>query len=77
MRRSRQCLLRPASLPTTTDGALCGQPGRHHAAQAGDGPWHGSREAARVVHDALPLLYLAEEAIVLVVDARDLGAQLG
>jgi nucleotide-binding universal stress UspA family protein len=39
--------------------------------------WDGSREAARAVHDALPLLRLAEEAIVLVVDARDLGARVG
>jgi nucleotide-binding universal stress UspA family protein len=39
--------------------------------------WDGSREAARAVHDALPLLRLAEEAIVLIVDARDLGARVG
>jgi nucleotide-binding universal stress UspA family protein len=38
--------------------------------------WDGSREAARAVHDALPLLRLAEEAIVLVVDAKDLGARV-
>ncbi len=39
--------------------------------------WDGSREAARAAHDALPLLRLAEEAIVLIVDARDLGARVG
>lgn len=39
--------------------------------------WDGSREAARAVHDALPLLRLAEEAVVLIVDARDLGARAG
>jgi nucleotide-binding universal stress UspA family protein len=39
--------------------------------------WDGSREAARATHDALPLLRLAEEAIVLIVDARDLGARVG
>jgi nucleotide-binding universal stress UspA family protein len=39
--------------------------------------WDGSREAARAAHDALPLLRLAEEAIVLIVDARDLGARAG
>jgi nucleotide-binding universal stress UspA family protein len=39
--------------------------------------WDGSREAARAVHDALPLLRLAEEAIILIVDARDLGTRVG
>ena len=39
--------------------------------------WDGSREAARAVHDALPLLRLAEEAIILIVDARDLSGRLG
>lgn len=39
--------------------------------------WGGSREAARAVHDALPLLRLAEETIVLIVDARDRGAGAG
>ncbi len=39
--------------------------------------WDGSREAARAAHDAIPLLRLAEEVIVLIVDARDLSGRLG
>jgi nucleotide-binding universal stress UspA family protein len=39
--------------------------------------WDGSREAARAVNDALPLLRLAREAVVLVVDANERRAQLG
>jgi nucleotide-binding universal stress UspA family protein len=39
--------------------------------------WDASREASRAVHDALPLLRLAEEVVVLVVDARSLGARIG
>ena len=35
--------------------------------------WDGSREAARAVHDALPLLRQAEEVVILIVDARKLG----
>ena len=38
--------------------------------------WDGSREAARAVHDALPLLRLAEEVVILIVDANKLGAAL-
>ena len=33
--------------------------------------WNASREAARAVHDALPLLMVAEEVVVLVVDPDD------
>jgi nucleotide-binding universal stress UspA family protein len=39
--------------------------------------WDASREASRAVHDALPLLRLAEEVVVLVVDAQSLGTRLG
>ena len=39
--------------------------------------WDGSREAARAAHDAIPLLRLAEEVSVLIVDARDLSGRLG
>ena len=38
--------------------------------------WDGSREAARAVHDALPLLRLAEDVVILIVDAGKLGAPL-
>ena len=39
--------------------------------------WDGSREAARAVHDALPLLPGAEDVVILVVDGRDLGTRVG
>ncbi len=39
--------------------------------------WDASREASRAVHDALPLLRLAEDVVVLVVDAQSLGARTG
>ncbi len=39
--------------------------------------WDGSREAARAVHDALPLLRAAEDVVILVVDGRDLGTRVG
>src|SRR3712207_5183974 len=39
--------------------------------------WDGSREAARAVHDALPLLRQAEDVIILIVDADKLGARFG
>jgi nucleotide-binding universal stress UspA family protein len=39
--------------------------------------WDGSREAARAVNDALPLLRLARDTIVLIVDPASRGAQLG
>jgi nucleotide-binding universal stress UspA family protein len=39
--------------------------------------WDGSREASRAVHDALPLLRLAEEVVVLIVDAAKLGPRFG
>jgi nucleotide-binding universal stress UspA family protein len=39
--------------------------------------WDASREASRAVHDALPLLRLAEDVVVLVVDAQGLGARIG
>jgi nucleotide-binding universal stress UspA family protein len=39
--------------------------------------WDGSREAARAVHDALPLLSLAEEVVVLIVDAAKVGPRFG
>ena len=37
--------------------------------------WDGSREAARAATDAIPLLQAAELALVLVVDARDIGGR--
>src|SRR3712207_4251273 len=39
--------------------------------------WDGSREASRAVHDALPLLRLAEEVVVLIVDAAKVGPRFG
>jgi nucleotide-binding universal stress UspA family protein len=39
--------------------------------------WDGSREAARAVHDALPLLRQAEEVVILIVDAGKLGPRFG
>jgi nucleotide-binding universal stress UspA family protein len=39
--------------------------------------WDGSREAARAVHDALPLLRLAAEVVILIVDAAKLGPRFG
>jgi nucleotide-binding universal stress UspA family protein len=39
--------------------------------------WNGSREAARAVHDALPLLRAAEDVIVLIVDADRQGVRFG
>jgi nucleotide-binding universal stress UspA family protein len=39
--------------------------------------WDGSREAARAANDALPLLRLAREVLVLVVDARDRPGAFG
>jgi nucleotide-binding universal stress UspA family protein len=39
--------------------------------------WDGSREAARAVHDSMPLLRLAEEVVVLIVDANKLGPRFG
>jgi nucleotide-binding universal stress UspA family protein len=35
--------------------------------------WNASREAARAVHDALPLLAAAEQVVVLAVDAPEAG----
>ena len=37
--------------------------------------WDGSREAARAVHDSLPLLHDADDVILLIVDAAKLGAR--
>jgi nucleotide-binding universal stress UspA family protein len=39
--------------------------------------WDGSREAARAVHDALPLLRLADDVIILIIDAGKLGVRFG
>lgn len=39
--------------------------------------WDGSREAARAANDAIPLLQLAGEVVVMVVNARNLGGRLG
>lgn len=39
--------------------------------------WDGSREAARAVHDALPLLRQARETTLLVVDRRDISIRPG
>jgi nucleotide-binding universal stress UspA family protein len=39
--------------------------------------WDGSREAARAVHDALPLLRLADDVIILIIDANKLGVRFG
>ncbi|EWY35933.1 hypothetical protein N825_32290 [Skermanella stibiiresistens SB22] len=39
--------------------------------------WDGSREAARAVHDALPLLRLAAEVVILIVDAGKHGPRFG
>ena len=39
--------------------------------------WDGSREAARAVHDALPLLRLADDVVILIIDAGKLGARFG
>ena len=39
--------------------------------------WDGSREAARAVHDALPLLRQAKEVVILIVDAGKLGPRFG
>jgi nucleotide-binding universal stress UspA family protein len=39
--------------------------------------WDGSREAARAVSDALPLLQPAERVVVLVVDGRDVRGGVG
>ena len=39
--------------------------------------WDGSREASRAVHDALPLLRLASEVVILIVDAAKLGPRFG
>jgi len=35
--------------------------------------WNASREASRAVHDALPLLRIAEDVVVLVVDPQSIG----
>ena len=43
---------------------------RRAAAAARAVAWDGSREAARAASDAMPLLQLAEQVLVLVVDAR-------
>ena len=39
--------------------------------------WDGSREAARATSDALPLLRMAEQVLVLVLDAHDVGGRAG
>jgi nucleotide-binding universal stress UspA family protein len=39
--------------------------------------WDGSREAARAVHDALPLLRAAKDVVILIVDAGKLGTRFG
>jgi nucleotide-binding universal stress UspA family protein len=39
--------------------------------------WDGSREAARAVHDGLPLIRLAEEVIILTADAERHGQRVG
>lgn len=39
--------------------------------------WNASREASRAVHDSLPLLQAADEAIVLVVDPEAIAPMLG
>src|SRR3954470_19879151 len=39
--------------------------------------WDGSRGASRAVHDALPLLRLAQEVVILIVDAAKLGPRFG
>jgi nucleotide-binding universal stress UspA family protein len=39
--------------------------------------WDGSREAARAAADAIPLLRLAERAVILIVDARDVSGRVG
>lgn len=39
--------------------------------------WDGSREAARAVHDSLPLLHAAADVILLIVDAAKLGPRFG
>jgi nucleotide-binding universal stress UspA family protein len=39
--------------------------------------WDGSREAARAVHDALPLLRRAREVSVLVADPERLATKIG
>ena len=39
--------------------------------------WDGSREAARAVHDALPLLRLADDVIILIINAGKLGVRFG
>lgn len=38
--------------------------------------WDGSREAARAVSDAIPLLRFAENVLILVVESRDTGDRL-
>jgi nucleotide-binding universal stress UspA family protein len=39
--------------------------------------WNASREASRAVHDALPLLVVAKEVVILVIDPGDIAAALG
>jgi len=39
--------------------------------------WDGSREAARAVNDALPLLRAARETVVLVIESAELHPELG
>jgi nucleotide-binding universal stress UspA family protein len=39
--------------------------------------WDGSREAARAVHDALPLLRQADDVIILIADAGKLSTRFG
>jgi nucleotide-binding universal stress UspA family protein len=39
--------------------------------------WDGSREAARATSDAMPLLRMAEQVLVLVLDAHDVGGRAG
>jgi nucleotide-binding universal stress UspA family protein len=39
--------------------------------------WDGSREAARAVHDALPLLRVAQEVVILIADAGKMGPRFG
>jgi nucleotide-binding universal stress UspA family protein len=39
--------------------------------------WDGSREAARAIHDALPLLKRAKDVSLIIVDPRTLGGRVG
>jgi nucleotide-binding universal stress UspA family protein len=39
--------------------------------------WDGSREAARAVHDALPLIRMADDVIILIADAGKQGLRFG